>query len=85
MNFKQLSTEFEYFTPKWQIFGLIQFRIIAYVFIYYMNYHCAKFYTNISTNMDNTNIFQFLAIFFTEFWLFYPQNRNFSDQFSLAS
>ena len=27
-----------------------------------MNYHCAKFYTNISTNMDTTNIFPFLAI-----------------------
>ena len=63
MKLKQLSTEFEYFTPKWQIFGLIQFQIIAYIFIEYMNYHCAKFYTNISTNMDNTNIFPFLAIF----------------------
>ena len=77
MKLKQLSTEFEYFTPKWQIFGLIQFKIIAYIFIKYMNYHCAKFYNNISTNMDNTNIFQFLAIFFTEFWLFYPKNSNF--------
>ena len=28
-----------------------------------MNYHCAKFYTNISTNMDNTDILPFLAIF----------------------
>ena len=63
MKVKQLSTEFEYFTPKWQIIGLIQFRIIAYIFVWYMNYHCAKFYTNISTNMDNTNIFPFLAIF----------------------
>ena len=33
MKLKQLSTEFEYFTPKWQIFELIQFRIIAYIFI----------------------------------------------------
>ena len=32
-----------------------------------MNYHCAKFYTNISTNMENTNIFPFLAIFSQNF------------------
>ena len=31
----------------------------------------AKFYTNISTNMDTTKIFQFLG---TEFLLFFPQN-----------
>ena len=33
MKFKELCTEFEYFTKKWQIFALIQFRIIAYIFI----------------------------------------------------
>ena len=33
MELKQLSTEFEYFTPKCQFFVLIQFRIIAYIFI----------------------------------------------------
>ena len=33
MKFKQLSTEFEYFTPKWLIFREIQLRIIAYIFI----------------------------------------------------
>ena len=33
MKFKQLNTEFEYFTPKWQVFGLIQLPIIAYIFI----------------------------------------------------
>ena len=33
MKLKQLYTEFEYFTPKWQIFALIQFWIIAYIFI----------------------------------------------------
>ena len=33
MKLKQFSMEFEYFTPKWQIFGLIQFRIIVYTFI----------------------------------------------------
>ena len=42
-----------------------------------MNYHCAKFYTNISTNMDTTNIFPFLAIFSIEFLLFYPKIANF--------
>ena len=44
-----------------------------------MNYHCAKFYTNISTNMDTTNIFQFFAIFSTEFSLFYPNIANFGS------
>ena len=33
MKLKQLNTEFEYFTPKYQIFGLIQFRNITYIFI----------------------------------------------------
>ena len=42
-----------------------------------MNYHCAKFYTNISTNMDTTNIFPFLAIFSIQFLKFYPKIANF--------
>ena len=33
MKFKQLSTEFEFFAPKWKHFGLIEFQIIAYIFI----------------------------------------------------
>ena len=33
MKLKQLSTEFEYFTPKWQFFWLILFRIMAYIII----------------------------------------------------
>ena len=33
MKIKQLGTEFEYLTPKLKFFGLIQFRIIAYIFI----------------------------------------------------
>ena len=41
-----------------------------------MNYHCVKFYTNISTNMDTTNIFPFLAILSIEFLLFYPKIAN---------
>ena len=42
-----------------------------------MNYHCAKLYTNISRNMDATNIFPFLAIFAHNFFLFYPKIANF--------
>ena len=38
-----------------------------------MNYHCAKFYTNISTNMDTTNIFPFLAIYSQSFDYFTPK------------
>ena len=77
MKIKHLNTEFEYFTPKWQIFGPIKLGIIAYIFIWYMNYHCVNFCTNISTNMDTTSIFPFLAIFSTKFGLFYPKNSNF--------
>ena len=70
MKLKHLSTEFEYFTQKWLIFESIQLGIIADIFIEYMNYHRAKFCTNISTNMDTINIFPFLAIFSTDFWVF---------------
>ena len=38
-----------------------------------MNYHCANFYTNISTNMDNTNIFPLFAIFSQNFYYFTPK------------
>ena len=31
-----------------------------------MNYYCAKFYTNISTNMDTTNIFPISRDFFPQ-------------------
>ena len=60
-------------------FGLIHFGMIAHVFIQNMNYQCSKFYTNISTNIDNTNIFPFLAIFSIEFLLFYPKIANFGS------
>ena len=42
-----------------------------------MNYYCAKFYTNISTNMENTNIFQFLSVFAHNFYYFSPKKSNF--------
>ena len=41
-----------------------------------MNYYCANFYTNISTNMDTTNIFKFLSIFAQNFYCF-PQKIKF--------
>ena len=58
-------------------FGLIHFGMIAHVLIQDMNYRCAKFYTNILTNMDTTNIFPFLAIFSIDFLLFYPKIAKF--------
>ena len=47
-----------------------------------MNYYWAKFYTNISINMDTTNIFEFLSIFAQNFY--YPPNQ-ILDLFSLTS
>ena len=41
-----------------------------------MNYYCAKFYTNISTNMDATNIFQFLSIFAHNFYFFHKKKKS---------
>ena len=51
-------------------FGLLQLCIIGYnqPIIKDMNYNCAKFYTNISTNMDTTNIFPFLTILAQNFY-----------------
>ena len=59
--------------------GLIYLGMIAYILIKDMNYHCAKFYTNISTNMNTTNIFPFLANFSILFLLFYPKIANFGS------
>ena len=79
---KHSSTEFEYFTPKW----LSQLSILAYIFIYDMNYHCAKLHSNIhvSTNFDTTYTFQFLAIFAQNFYYFTPK-KQIMTLFSLAS
>ena len=77
MKLEHFSTKFEYFTPKWLIYGLIQLGNIAYIFTYYMNYKFAKFYANISTNVDTTNIFQFLAIFSHIFYHFTPKYGKF--------
>ena len=47
-----------------------------------MNYHCAKFYNNISTNMDTINIFPFLAILYQYIdkyghYKYFPISRDF--------
>ena len=60
-------------------FGRIHFGMITHVFIQDMNYQCEKFDTNISTNIDTTNIFPFFAIFSIEILLFYPKIANFES------
>ena len=53
-----------------------------------MNYYCAQFYTNISTNMDTTNIFKFLSIFAQNFNYYPPPQKKkikILDLFSLTS
>ena len=42
-----------------------------------MNYYCAKFYTNISTNMDTTNISHFSRFLHRIFTIFSPKKSNF--------
>ena len=42
-----------------------------------MNHYCAKFYTNMSTNTDSTDIFQFLSIFAHNFYYFSPKKSIF--------
>ena len=49
-----------------------------------MNYQWAKLYTNISTNLDNTNSFPFLEIFSHNFYHL-TTKKQFLDLFSLAS
>ena len=49
-----------------------------------MNYYCTKFYTNISTNMDTTNIFQFLSIFAQNFYYLSPKKSNFGPKNNYA-
>ena len=47
-----------------------------------MNHYCARFYTNISTNKDTTNIFQFLSIFAQNFY-YPPQKKSNFGPFQL--
>ena len=41
----------------------------------FRNHHCAKFYTNAESNVDMTNVFQFLALLHNK-WLFCPKMSN---------
>ena len=50
-----------------------------------MNYYFAKFYTNISTDMDTTNIFPFLSIFEQNLYYSPPPSKKKLDLFSLTS
>ena len=48
-----------------------------------MNYPCAKVYTTSSSNIKNTNIFQFLVILH-RIWLFYPGMFSFRVSYLLV-
>ena len=62
-NFPRLLHIILLFHPKTANFEINQLVIIADIFIKVMNYHCAKFNTNASSNMDTIKLFQFLAMF----------------------
>ena len=62
-NFSRLLHIILLFHPKTANFEINQLVIIADIFIKVMNYHCAKFNTNASSNMDTIKLFQFLAMF----------------------
>ena len=57
-----LLTILPIFYPKLANFGLTELGITANIFCYVTNSHCAKVYSNISTNIDTTHIFEFLLI-----------------------
>ena len=42
-----------------------------------MNYHCKKVYTNISTNMETTNIVPLFSIFAQNCYYYPPKKSNF--------
>ena len=47
MKLKQLSTEFEYFTPKWQFFGLIQLGDNTFVIEWFAGINCIILWSQI--------------------------------------
>ena len=48
-----------------------------------MNYHCTKFYSNISTNMKTTNIFHFFLRFLAQNFYYFTPKLQILDLFSL--
>ena len=56
-------TEFDYFTPKYQIYDKFSLAIdnIAYIILWTTDVQ--NFYTMSSSNINTTNIFQFSVIF----------------------
>ena len=50
-----------------------------------MNYQCANFYANISTNVNTTDIFPFLAIFFHSIVTIFPPKMANLYLFTFAS
>ena len=59
--------------PKIANYEHIQLSTIGYNFCNAMNCQSTKSYTNVSENMDSTNIFLFLANFCIEFDCFTPK------------
>ena len=55
--------KFDYFAQKISNLKHIQHENIAYIFYSSMNYSFAKFYDILSSNVDTSYIFHFLAIF----------------------
>ena len=76
MKLKQLSTEFEYFTPKWHIFGLIQFRTIAYILFNIWTTTVQNFIP-IYEQIWIIQIFSHFLRFFHRILTILPQNSNF--------
>ena len=66
-QFLTILHKFDYFAPKISNLKRIQHENIANIFYSSMNYYFAKFYDILSSNVDTTYIFHFLAIFSQKF------------------
>ena len=67
-NFSLFLHKFWLFCPKIAKSCPLQLGIIANIILYVMSYSFAKFYDILSSNVDTTYIFHFLAIFSQTFW-----------------